>query len=195
MTTSRISQHAGFATLCISLIFASHAAFAQEWIVPPTEEHEILKQEVGVWDATVKVWPAPDAEPMVSKGVEKNHMLKGDLWLITEFEGEVIGTPFIGKGTFGYDPAEKKYTGVWVDTMTPHMMITKSDYDPKTKTLTGIAETRDVMSGEKYNAKMITRFVDDDTRVMEMHRKDKDGKESKVMEISYKRRANDEQKQ
>jgi hypothetical protein len=73
--------------------------------------------------------------------------------------------------------------------MTPHMMITKSDYDKETKTMTGVAETRDPMTGEKYNAKMISRYNDDDTRVMEMHRKGEDGKEWKVMEIKYKRHA------
>ena len=56
---------------------------------------------------------------MESKGIEKNELLKGGLWLISRFEGEVVGTPFTGIGTFGYDPAEKKYVGTWVDTMTP----------------------------------------------------------------------------
>ena len=34
---------------------------------------------------------------------------------------------------------------------------------------------------------MITRYNDDDTRVMEMHRTGEDGKEWKMMEITYKR--------
>ncbi len=195
MTTSKKSMLTStLAASAASLILASQAAIAQdeqnqEWMIKPTEQHKVLKKDVGTWDATVKVWPMPDAEPMESKGVEKNRLLKGGLWLITRFEGEVIGMPFIGMGTFGYDPAEKKYVGTWIDTMTPHMMITKSDYDEKTKTMTGISETRDVMTGEKYNAKMISRYSDDNTRVMEMHRKGEDGKEWKVMEINYKRSA------
>jgi hypothetical protein len=72
--------------------------------------------------------------------------------------------------------------------MTPYLMITKSDYDEATKTMQGVAETRDAMSGEKYAVKMISRFIDDDNRVMEMHRKGDDGKEWKVMEIRYKRK-------
>ena len=190
MTTSRRSILTPvLAALAASLLMAISAAVAQEWVIEPTKQHEVLKKDVGTWDAVVKVWPMEGAKPMESKGVEKNEMLKGGLWLTTRFEGEVIGTPFIGIGSFGYDPAEEKYVGAWVDTMTPHMMTTKSDYDEKTKTMTGISETRDPMTGEKYNAKMITRYNDDGTRVMEMHRAGKDGKESKVMEISYKRRA------
>jgi hypothetical protein len=161
----------------------------QPWLIKPTEQHKLLKKGVGAWDATVRIWPMPGADPLESKGIEKNHLLKGGLWLITRFEGEAIGTPFVGMGATGYDPAEKKYVGTWVDTMTPHMMTTKSDYDESTKTLTGVSETRDPITGEKYTAKVITRYNNDDTRVMEMHRTGNDGKEWKVMEISYKRQA------
>ncbi|MCI0334331.1 MAG: DUF1579 domain-containing protein [Planctomycetes bacterium] len=193
MTTSQISTlKYSLAAWGASLILAGQLAAQEqqdEWKIEPTAQHKILKKDVGTWDAQVKIWPMPDAEPMESKGVEKNRLLEGGLWLITRFEGEVIGTPFVGMGTFGYDPAEKKYIGTWVDTMTPHLMITKSDYDEKTKTMTGIAETRDPMTGKKYNAKMISRYNDDGTRVMEMHRKGADGQEWKVMEISYQRRA------
>jgi hypothetical protein len=171
---------------------ASQAAVAQDekvqpWMIKPTEQHKILKKAVGAWDATVRIWPMPGAKPMESKGVEKNRLLKGGLWLITRFEGEALGTPFIGMGQTGYDPAEKKYVGNWVDLMTPHMMTTKSDYDEQTKTLTGVSETRDPITGQKYAAKTISRYLDDGTRVMEMHRTGEDGKEWKVMEISYKR--------
>jgi hypothetical protein len=192
MTTSNFARHAvAFAAFCASLILATSASAqdqpGQEWVIKPTEQHELLKKDVGTWDATVKIFPMPGAKAMVSKGVEKNRLLKGGLWLITRFEGEAIGTPFIGMGQFGYDPAEKKYVGTWVDTMTPHMMTTKSDYDEATKTMTGTSETRDPITGEKYTAKMISRYNDDGTRVMEMHRTGEDGKEWKVMEITYKR--------
>jgi Protein of unknown function (DUF1579) len=192
MTTSSFVRHAAaFAAVGASLILATTASAqdqpAQEWTIRPTEQHELLKKDVGTWDATVRIFPMPGAKAMVSKGVEKNRLLKGGLWLITRFEGEAMGTPFIGMGQFGYDPAEKKYVGTWVDTMTPHMMTMKSEYDEATKTMTGTSETRDPITGEKYTAKMINRYNDDGTRVMEMHRTGEDGKESKVMEITYKR--------
>jgi hypothetical protein len=194
MATSKISKAACMLTAFLAcLIMARHVAAQDEkeqpWLIKPTQQHELLKKGVGTWDATVKIWPMPGAEPLVSKGVEKNRLLKGGLWLITRFEGEALGTPFIGMGQTGYDPAEKKYVGNWVDTMTPHMMTTKSDYNEETTTLTGVSETRDPITGEKYSAKTIARYNDDDTRVMQMHRAGEDGKEWKVMEISYKRTA------
>lgn len=177
--------------VCAAAIATCRGADAQQeqdWMIKPSEQHKILEKDVGTWDATVKVWPMAGAEPLESKGTEKNELLPGGMWLITRFEGEVIGMPFVGVGAFGYDPKEKKYIGTWTDTMTPYLMITKSDYDEATKTMKGVAETRDAMSGEKYTVKMISRYNDDDTRVMEMHRTGEDGKDWKVMEIQYKRR-------
>ena len=157
-------------------------------MIKPTDEHKLLQKDVGTWDATVKVWPMEGAEPMESKGTEKNELLRGGLWLVSRFEGEAAGMPFIGVGTTGYDPVEKQYVGTWIDTMTPHLMITKAEYDPKTKTMTGSAEGRDAMTKEAYSSKVISRYVDDDTRVFEMHMPGKDGKHWKMMEITYKRR-------
>jgi len=170
----------------LSLFFAN-AAMAQDF-PQPTTAHRILAKDVGTWDAQVKVWPIPGAEPFVSKGVETNELLRGGMWLVSRFEGEYFGAPFTGVGTFGYDPAEKRYVGTWIDTISPYPMITKSNYDPKSQTMTGTSEVREPQNGEKYSASMTTRYSDDGSRVMEMRRQSKDGQEWKMMEIFYKRR-------
>ena len=154
-----------------------------------TPEHDLLKRDVGTWDAVVKIYP-PGAEPMESKATEKNELMDGGLWLIGHFEGEIAGMPFKGIGTTGYDPIEKKYVGTWVDTMTPHLTVMKADYDPDTKTMTASAQGRDPESGEIISYKHITKYVDDDTRTFEIHMPGKDGGEEwKMMDIQYKRRS------
>jgi hypothetical protein len=154
----------------------------------PTAEHELLKKDVGTWDAEVKVWPMPDAEPMVSKGTEKDELL-GGMWLVSRFDGDMGGMPFTGIGTFGYDPDEKKYVGTWVDSMSPHLMTVKGDYDPATKTMTTIGEGRDLQTGQMTTSKMVSRYLDDNTRTFEMHMPGQDGQLWKMMEIRYTRRA------
>jgi hypothetical protein len=177
------------AGLLLLAIFGTTYAQEPEWMIKPTKEHELLKKDVGTWDATVKIWTSEDAKPIESKGTEKNELLKGGMWLVSRFEGEAGGMPFSGVGISGYDPVEKKYVGTWVDTMTPHIMLTKGDYDEETKTFTGTAEGRDAMTREKYTAKLVSRYLDDDRRVFELHMPGKDGKHFKVMEISYQRSA------
>jgi hypothetical protein len=149
----------------------------------PGPEHEVLKNDVGTWDATVEMM---GLAPSVSKGVETSTMV-GGLWLVTDFKSEMMNQPFQGHGVSGYDLTKKKYVGTWVDSMSPGMMLGESTYDPKTKTMTGEMEGPD-MSGKMEKMKSVTEWKDPDTRVFTMYMTGPDGKEAPVMRITYKRR-------
>ena len=114
-----------------------------------------------------------------------NELLTGGMWLVSRFEGEMAGMKFACAGVSGYDPIEKKYVGTWADSMSPHLMIIKSAYDPATKTMTSTGEGREP-SGETYQAKLISCHLDDGTRTFELHM-GADGKFTKMMEIKYTR--------
>ena len=154
----------------------------------PTKEHEMFKFDVGMWDATMKIWPAPDAEPMESKGTEKNELLAAVCGCSSRFEGKIGEMKFSGAGTFGYDPTEKKFVGTWVDSMNPYMLTMKGDYDEATKTMTMMGENREP-DGKMHKSKEISRRLDDNTRLFELHMQGDDGKYFKMIEIKYKRRS------
>lgn len=157
---------------------------------PVSAEHAVLKQDVGTWDAEISLLPPEAGAPaMKSKGSEKCELLRGGMWLVSRFEGEMMGMPFSGVGTTGYDPVEKKYVGTWIDSMSPHMMSIKGEYDAAKKTMTSTGEGLDAATRTKYTSKMISRYLDDNTRTFEMHMPGPDGKLTKMMEIKYKRRA------
>lgn len=178
-------------TIGIALWAATDPAIAKEepQTPKPSEHHKIFQRDVGNWGASIKAWHEPGAQAMESKGSEKNELLDGGMWLLTRFEGTIASMPYVGAGTFGYDPLEKKYVGTWVDSMSPHMMTLKYDYDPATQTMTGTGESRDPITGEISKSKHVSRFIDENTRVFEIHMAGKDGKEFKMLEINYKRRA------
>ena len=190
ITTKRVSA-ACLATIALGLIAILSTARAQEepQLPKPTEAHKLLQRDVGTWDATMSIWPALNAEPIVSKATETNELLHGGMWLVSRFEGEIFEMPFSGIGTLGYDPVEKKYVGTWVDSMSPHLMTIKGDYDPATETLTAIAEGRDFETGKVEKSTHIARYIDENTRSFEIHNTSKAEKPWKVLEIKYKRRA------
>jgi len=178
---------------CVLLVLLSvvaSASIALQQVVAqqpgPTKEHEIFKQDVGKWDATMKLYHTPDAEPTISKATETNELI-GGMWLVNRFEGELMGMPFSGIGQWGYDPAEKKYVGTWIDNMTPYMQTIRGDYDPATKTLTSLSESRDPMTGEKITYKETARTIDENTRQFEMFMPDGKGGYQKMLEVEYKR--------
>jgi len=170
--------------LSVSLLALAVPALAQMPPMPqPGPEHEMLKKDVGTWDATVEAFMAPGAPPSVSKGTETLSMM-GGFWLLSEFKSEMMGQPFEGRGTTGYDPAKKKFVGTWVDTMAPGYYTVEGTYDAAKKTLTEIMEGPDP-SGAVAKTKATTAWTGADGRVFTMYAPD--GK-TVTMKITYKRR-------
>jgi Protein of unknown function (DUF1579) len=101
----------------------------------PTAEHQRLKQDVGTWDAQIKMWMGP-GEPMVSQGTETVSMV-GPFWQVSTFEGSMMGETFTGKGWMGWDPEKKQYVSAWVDSTTPTISHGSATWDEATKSYTG----------------------------------------------------------
>jgi hypothetical protein len=78
--------------------------------------HEFLKRFVGEWDCESEVLVAPD-KPMKSKATMTGHMI-GNYWAVVVVKGDVLGQPYNGQGTFGFDSQKKRFIGTWADSMT-----------------------------------------------------------------------------
>ena len=193
MARSKTRRHAGVALFAVlftvSAAWLSARAQEEGQLPQASEQHKLLAEDVGTWDAVMKIFLQEGAPPMESKGTEKNELLPGGMWLVSRFQSDFAGMPFTGMGTIGYDPVEKKYVGTWVDSISPHLSIMKGDYDPATKTMATIAEGRDFATGKVMQSRHVSRHVDENTRAFEMYAQEEGGKERKVMEIQYKRRA------
>jgi uncharacterized protein DUF1579 len=174
-------------TFALSAVIVSSAvvAWAQGPPLPqPGPEHEILKKDVGTWDATVEMLQPPGPP---SQGTETSTMGPGGLWLISDFKSDMMGMPFTGHGVTGWDPAKKKYVGTWVDSMSTSISLSESTYDAASKTATGTLEAPGP-DGKPVKLKAVTQYKDADTRVFTMYAPGPDGKEAAMMRITYKRK-------
>lgn len=155
----------------------------------PGPEHEVLKADVGTWDATVEVIASPGMQPMVSKGVETNTMGCGGLCLISDFKAEIApGQPFHGHGMTTWDPAKKKYVGSWTDSMSAGLGIGESTWDPAGKKATGTMEMPEP-SGGTLRSRMVVEYPSPTTRTMTSYMTGPDGKEFMNLRITYTRRS------
>lgn len=180
-----------FRLSCACLLACTVTTTALGQFPAPSEEHALLKKDVGTWKATIKMWMGPDgqadanAEPVESQGEEVNRML-GEFWCVSAFSGEFAGMKFEGHSVNGYDAKQKKYVGSWVDSISSNPMHMSGIYDPKTRTLTsdsiGIGA-----DGEETKGKSTLVYQDDDHRLFTMYEM-RDGKELKSMEITYVRK-------
>jgi hypothetical protein len=177
----------------IAIVATGHLSFAtaQEQGPPmpkPGPEHEVLKADVGMWDAKVEVIPAPGMQPLVSKGVETNTMGCGGLCLISDFKGELgPGQTFHGHGITAWDPAKKKYVGSWTDSMSTGIATGESTWDASAKKATGTMEMPEPTGGT-LKTRMVVEYPTPGTRTMTSYMTGPDGKEFVNLRISYTRR-------
>ena len=165
----------------IVIALLAPAVSAQPPMPKPGPEHERLKRLEGTWEATVR------SEGGESKGTMTYKLELGGLWLVSHFKGDFGGQSFEGKGFDGYDPAKKKYVGVWVDTMSLAPLIMEGNFDKEGKVLTQIGEGPG-MDGKMTKFKSVTEIKDPDTMVFTMSSPGRDGKEQTMLTISYKRK-------
>ena len=179
-------------TLATSLCMSVGLAFATDHGEAPkldvAEGHEALKHEVGTWDAVQKIWMSPDAEPMVAKGIETNEML-GEYWLVSDFQCEMMGQPFRGRGQFGYNPTTKKYMGTWIDTMS--FALNKLEGTMEGNALTMYSKGIDPMTGKEKTTKMVSTYPDANHKTFVAYDPvpGKEGEWQKTMEVVYTKRA------
>lgn len=157
-------------------------------VMKPGPEHALLKQMEGTWDASIKMSGPPGAPAMDSKGTMTFKMDLGGFWLVSNFEGQMMGQKFQGHGLSGYDPLQKKYVGVWADSMAPYLLRTEGSWDKAGKVLTEIGEGPDPETGKTEKMKMVTEIKDKDTMLFTMYMPGKDGKDAVMFTIHYKRK-------
>ena len=184
-------SRATLAFLLVATVLTVPAALAQAPggappMPKPGPEHELFKQDVGTWDATVESFMAPGAPPMTSKGVETNTLGCGGLCLVTDFKADFGGMPFDGHGTTTYDPAKKKYVGSWTDSMSAGLSIAESTHDAAKKVVTSSMTGPD-MTGKVVTMKGVTEYKADGSRVFSMYNQ-ADGKDALGMRITYVKR-------
>ena len=116
----------------------------------------MLQKQVGTWETTMKVAGTE------SKGIATYKMDLGGLWLVSTFEGQLMGAKFSGRGFDSYDPAKKKYVGVWIDSMSASPLTMEGNYDAAKKTMT-MEGTAPGMDGKPTTYKAVSQMPDDDT--------------------------------
>lgn len=174
------------ASLTLAMLPIAGAEEPQMQLPEPTNEHKLLAHSVGTWDAKVKTWPTPDADPIEWEAVETVKTF-GKFWVVNEFKGSFGGMEYEGRGRTGYDPVAKKYVGTWFDTMSPYMTTMEGTYDEKTNTLTMTTEGRDCYTNKIVKGKVVSTYIDANTMKFEMHGPGTDGKLFKMMQIDYTR--------
>ncbi|HJT21613.1 MAG TPA: DUF1579 domain-containing protein [Nitrospira sp.] len=165
-------------------------AMMEMWkkLAVPGEPHKLFASLAGSWTTTTKEWMEPGKPPTESTGTAEMKMLLDGRFLYQEYNGQMMGQPFTGIGIDGYDNMTKKYLTAWMDTMATGIFFMEgtASSDGKTITLKG---SHPEPGGGKMTHRAIWKIVDNNTQTFEMYGAHGNGKEMKMMEITYTRKS------
>ncbi len=167
------------------------AAMIKAWqdYAAPGQAHQMLAMDNGNWNAESTMYMGPnDPKPMKTTMTASTKMILGGRYQESRYSGNMMGQPFEGISTVGYNNASKKYESTWVDNMGTGVMIMTGAYDAASKTMNLSGQCADPMTGKTKTMRETFTILDDNTRKMEMFDTDPSGKEYKSMEIMLTRK-------
>jgi hypothetical protein len=154
----------------------------------PQKEHAWLMQLEGEWISDVKMPGAPDQPGVETKGSETARSI-GGFWIVAENKGDMMGTPFTGLLTLGYDTNKDKYIGTWIDSVTSYMWVYEGSVDSTGKVLTLNTEGPSPMNPETTcKFKETLELKGHDHKVFTSSFQDESGEWQTMVTINYQRK-------
>lgn len=154
----------------------------------PGDMHKMMAAWDGAWDSDLTMWMEPGAPETKSKSIAVNKMIMNGLYQESTHTGEMMGMPFNGRSTVGYDNHEKQFVSTWIDNMGSGIMVMKGPWDEATKTMTLKGTMTDPGTKGETAVRETFKVIDDNTQEMEMFITMPDGSEFKTMNIRFTRK-------
>jgi hypothetical protein len=153
----------------------------------PGPVQKAMQGMVGTWNTAITSYMDP-AKPEKSTGTSTFTSIMDGRYIQESFQSTFQGQPFQGLGTFGYDNALKKYMGTWLDNMSTGIMVSIGTSTDNGKTINYTGKGVDPMSGKEITYRSVMHNISADECHFEMYGPGPDGKEAKMMEITYTRK-------
>ena len=150
----------------------------------PGPQHERLASKAGEYDVLVRSFHDPSGTPMEEKGTAVRKVELDGRVMTEHFKGSMMGMPFTGHGMTGYDNVTGKYWSTWNDSMSTGIMVSEGTCDEK-DACTFMGTWNDAVKKGPVTARMTTRWKSPTVQIFEMHGPGPDGKEMKMMELTY----------
>ena len=159
---------------------------AWQGYMTPGEMHKVLAGAVGEWKTDITTWMDPGQPPTTAEGTAVCEAILDGRYFQFKHESTMMGMPFSGIETFGYDNARKKFFTSWIDNMGTGIMNLEGTYDEAAKTITYNGTSTD-FQGKEIKVREVLKIIDNDNSVVEMYGDQGKG-EVKMMEVKSTRK-------
>jgi hypothetical protein len=150
----------------------------------PTAEHQLLQQFVGKWRVDCQMFGEPGKPPTNTPATETVEAV-GQFWTIGKFEMSMMGAPFVGRCTLGFEPHTSQFVMTWVDTMTPVLCTARGSKKGDSIVLEG--DVFSCMTKSVVKHRFVHKLNSKDEHIFEMFMTMPGGPEIKLMTNTYKR--------
>jgi hypothetical protein len=156
----------------------------------PGPAHKHLDYFTGKWDTTIRMWMEGAGKPATeTKGASETKWIMGGRFLLEETSGQIMGMPWRGMTTMGYDNFKKKYVVSHIDNMGTGLYTSEGKFDQANRVLTSFGKMDEPMTGEHDKPiKYVIRILSKDKYVFEMFDEVGGPNEFKAGEITYTRK-------
>lgn len=161
---------------------------AMQKAMMPGEPHKHLARMVGDWTYTNKMWMDPSQPALESTGTMRGETILGGRYVQTAWSGNMMGMPFEGRATEGYDNLAKQYVNSWVDNMGTGIIYSTGTCDDAGMKCSYKGNMIDPMTSKPSYMRQEITWTDANTFKNEMYGPGPDGKEFKWMEMVIKRK-------
>jgi hypothetical protein len=125
--------------------FAGVLPFQEPAVPEPTEHHKRITKSAGQYEGSMSMnmggqeWKGACTETVTAIGA---------FWTVSHFEmADMMGMPFSGSSTLGYDTEKEVYSGVWVDSTRPMATHMEGKWDEAKKAIVLEYDMFDAMTG------------------------------------------------
>ncbi len=155
----------------------------------PARNHEWLKQLVGEWDIQFKMYVQPGQPPAEAAGTDSVRTL-GEHWVIAETRTTMMGAPYRGILSLGYNSLKKQFNGTWMDSFGGQLWVYKGTLNDAGDTLTLETEGPCLLQGPDKTAryKEVIQITGKDSRTFNSSMETPDGTWMKIVTIEYRRK-------
>ncbi len=151
----------------------------------PGAPHQTLASSAGSYDLKIKSWHEAGGPAMEDTGTATRTMTLGGRVIVEDVSSSMMGMSYTGHGMMGYDNVTGKYWSTWNDSMSTGVMVSEGTCDAQGKSCTMTGSWIDPIKKTPVKARMTTQWPSPTTEIFEMYGPGKDGKEMKMMEITY----------
>ncbi len=136
----------------------------------PGPAHARLKELLGSYDVTSRMWMAHDKPPMESKGSMEVSWLVEGKWLISKTSAEMMGQKINTTAILGYDNFKERFVWCTVDSLQTTLNTASGLFDQKGNDLTLWGTIDEPMTPEQDKmVKYVYRNFGQDKCTLEVH--------------------------